>query len=145
MTSLVIEFIKTFATTLLAAFIGSYLAFSKYKKEKIWQEKYNSYQEIFNSIFDMKLWASEVYCSCLCLPTISGRNDKQLYQEYVAARKCISKYISTGKLIISDDVAIKLDELNMKLWEEDFNLENEGDDNNYLDILSEHTSMFMAK
>lgn len=43
----------SFGITLIAAFLGSYLAFRKYKKEKIWQEKYNAYQEILSSIFNI--------------------------------------------------------------------------------------------
>lgn len=69
----------SFIITLLAAFIGSYSAFNKYKKEKLWQEKYNAYQEILGSIYNMKHWASETYASCLCLPTIGNTSNKEFH------------------------------------------------------------------
>jgi hypothetical protein len=124
---------------LFAAFIGSYLALRKFKKEKIWQEKYSAYQEILGAIQNMKHWADETYSSCLCLPTIGGSEGKEFHRGYAEARKCISKYIDIGKLLISDEVANKLDEMNQLLWEEDFRFGDEGmDDSNYHHELSEH-------
>lgn len=140
-----IPFIMTFITTLIAAFIGASLAFRNYKREKLWQEKYDSYQAIFCSLYDMKHWASETYSSSHCLPTIGGLNQKQLHQGYKEARICISRYISIGKLIICPNIAEKLDKLNQSLWNEDFNFWDQGyDDSNYLDILSEHASKVEA-
>ncbi len=131
--------ITTLFVGLFGAFIGAILALWKSKKEKIWQEKYNAYQEILGSFYDMKHWASETSASCLCLPTIGGVNDKESYQKYAEARTCISKYINIGKLIISDEVAKKLDETNQLLWDEDFKFEDQGiDDSNYHQELCGH-------
>jgi hypothetical protein len=57
----------------LAAFIGSFLALRKYKKEKIWQEKYNAYKEILAAIQNMKHWADETYGS-LSMSSDHSRN-----------------------------------------------------------------------
>jgi len=132
----------SFGITLIAAFLGSYLAFRKYKKEKIWQEKYNAYQEILSSIFNIRYWAEETNSSCLGLPTISNTNAKEFHQRYIYARECISKQISIGKLIINNKVAIKLEEINQLLWEEDFTFENDTgiDDSNYREELDNHTT-----
>ena len=139
MSQSLVSWATSFATALLAAFIGSYFALRKYKKEKIWQEKYNAYQEILAAIQNMKYWADETYSSCLCLPTIGGHEGKEFHRGYAEARKCIAKYTDIGKLIISDDVAHRLDEMNSLLWAEDFRFEGEGtDDSNYHDELSKH-------
>lgn len=133
------SFLTTFATVLFAAYIGSYLALGKYKKEKVWQEKYNAYQDILNSINKMLHWADEISASHQCLPVIGGTSEKELYQDYRDARKCISKYINVGKLLISNEVADKLSETDQLLWEEYFRFDNEGiDESNYNEKLAYH-------
>jgi hypothetical protein len=67
-----LSWLSSFAAQLLAAFIGSFLALRKYKKETIWQEKYNAYKEILAAIQNMKHWADETYGSCLCLLSIAA-------------------------------------------------------------------------
>lgn len=139
MSQSVLSWFSSFATVLLASFIGSSLAWRKYKKEKIWQEKYNAYRELVGAIQNMKHWADETYSSCLCLPTIGGTEGEEFHRGYAEARRCISKYIDIGKLLISDEVGDKLNEMNKLLWEEDFRFGDEGmDDSNYHDELSGH-------
>jgi hypothetical protein len=144
MSKWIISLLTSSATTLLVAFFGAFigavLALWKSKKEKIWQEKYHAYQEILGSINDMKYWAVETNASCQSLPTVGSVNEKELYKGYANARKCISKYINIGKLIISNSVTEKLDELNRLMEEEDFQFEDQGvDDSNYNEVLYEHT------
>lgn len=52
----------SFFTALIADFFGSYIAIKKFKKEKIWQEKYQSYQEILSALEAILLWSNETYC-----------------------------------------------------------------------------------
>jgi len=139
MSQSLLSWLSSFAVQLLAAFIGSFLALRKYKKETIWQEKYKAYQEILAAIQNMKHWAEETYSSCLCLPTIGGIEVNEFHRGYAEARRCVSKFIDIGKLVISDEVANKLNEMNRLLWEEDFRFGGEGiDDGNYHDELSRH-------
>lgn len=139
MSQSIVSWLTSFATALFAAFIGSYLALRKFKKEKIWQEKYNAYHEILSAIQNMKHWATETYSSCLCLPTIANSKGQEFHRGYAEARRCIAKHIDIGKLLISEEVANKLDELNQLLWKEDFRFGDEGiDDSNYHHELSEH-------
>jgi hypothetical protein len=77
--------------------------------------------------------------ACLCLPTIAGTEGNEFHRGYAEARRCVSKYIDIGKLIISDEVSNKLNEMNRLLWDEDFRFGDEGiDDSNYHDELSRH-------
>lgn len=84
----------------------------------------------------MKDWASEKYSGYLCLPTIGDVSDKELYRKYAEVKKCISKYISIGKLIISDEISKMLDELNQMSWNEDFNFADEGFDDRLEEIIN---------
>lgn len=131
--------LSSIATPTIAAVLGYFFVLWKYKKEKMWQEKYNAYREILDAIHNMKHWADETYSSCLCLPTIGVAGEEEFHRGYAEARRCVSKYIDIGKLVISDEVAEKLSEMNGLLWEESFRFEDTGmDDNNYSDELSRH-------
>jgi len=131
--------LSSIATPIIAAVLGYFFVLWKYKKEKMWQEKYNAYREILDAIQNMRHWADETYSSCHCLPTIGRAGGDEFHRGYAEARRCVSKYIGIGKLVISDKVAEKLNEMNGLLWEEAFRFEDEGmDDNNYNDELSRH-------
>lgn len=124
-------------TTIIGAFIGSYLAFGKYKREMKWKVKYDAYREILESIDNMIQWANETYSSCLCLPIIGGIEEKEFYNHYANSRKCISRYINIGKLVINSKAAQLLDEINKSLVDEDFFFEFQGmDETNYSKELS---------
>jgi len=63
----------------------------------------------------------------------------EFHRGYAEARRCVSKYIDIGKLIISDEVSNKLNEMNRLLWKENFRFGDEGiDDSNYHNELSGH-------
>ncbi len=95
----------TFFVTLLAAFWGSQLALRKFKKEKLWQEKYNSYQEVLNALEALILWADETYSSNKLIPTI-GTSTLEGIQSFPAARLVLAKTTCIGKLLISTDVKL---------------------------------------
>ena len=40
-------------TTLVAAFVGSYLTFLTFKRQSLWHEKYQAYKEIISAVEDV--------------------------------------------------------------------------------------------
>jgi hypothetical protein len=114
----------TFFVTLLAAYSGSLLAISKFKKEKMWQEKYNSYQEILNALEALILWANETYCSNKLIPSI-GTSKLEGVLSFPAARRVLAKSTCIGKLLISKDAITELEALEQELWDEQFRAEEE--------------------
>ena len=128
---------SSFLSALVAAFLASFLALRKFKKERLWQEKYEAYKEILNSIHEMRFWASENYASSLCLPTV-GKSE-ETWQTYSLAKKTLLKHIQSGQLLISDAVTEKLQALVSEIWNQEHNfLETGTDEHNYHHELAEH-------
>lgn len=130
---------ETFLIALLATLAGAYIALHKFKQEKVWQEKLIAYKEILNAIEGLRHWANETYCDCLGLPKIGLNEGKSFYKSYAEARMCISKYTSTGRLIIPKKIADELEELNTLIWQQDFVFEDTpADETNYQYLLANH-------
>jgi len=114
----------TFFVTLLAAYFGSLLALNKFKIEKLWQEKYNSYQEILNALEALILWANETYCSNKLIPSI-GTSKLEGVLSFPEARRVLAKNTCIGKLLISSEVITELESLEQELWDEQFRADEE--------------------
>lgn len=136
------ELFKVTVTTLIlpfiAAFFGSLIAMLKFKKERLWQEKYKAYQEILNSAETIKLWATEMARSSYLMPTINFFDGKKPYEAYSEARRQVSKYICVGKLLISEDVRERLEKMENEIYSEEFRA-NEDD---FTDDPSEKERLF---
>ncbi|MCO7247212.1 hypothetical protein [Halomonas sp. Mc5H-6] len=116
----------SFCTALLAAFLGSMLAIWKFKKEKVWQEKYQAYQDILSALEAMVLWANETYCRQKMIPTkgtqaIEGGN----WPSFSEARRVIAKTTCIGSLLLPEKVIEELVALEGDLWNENFRADEE--------------------
>lgn len=107
----------------LTALLGYAVFVQRQKAETKWQEKYKAYREILDAIDSMEHWADETHSGFHCLPTIGG-DPAKTQQAYIEARRCVSKYITIGKLVISDEVADKLSDLVRDLFDEDFRFQD---------------------
>tara|TARA_R110001583_G_scaffold49686_1_gene155511 strand:- start:1767 stop:2273 length:507 start_codon:yes stop_codon:yes gene_type:complete len=116
----------SFCTALLAAFFGSLLAIKKFKKEKIWSEKYKAYQDVLSALEAMLLWANETYCHQKMIPTkgtqgIEGGN----WPSFSEARRVIAKTTRVGSLLLPTEVIDELEALESDLWNENFRADDE--------------------
>lgn len=109
---------------LIAAWLGSVIATRKFKKEKLWQEKYNAYQEILTAIDAMNYWAKEMATPYMA-PSIGWFDGKKPYEIFSQARRQISKHICIGQLLISDNVIEKLKKLDSDIWNEEYRAEDD--------------------
>jgi hypothetical protein len=122
----ILKLIITFGTTLLAMFLGYFIAVRKFKKEKIWQEKYKSYQDILSALEAMLLWANEIYCYNKMIPTKGTKNcDNSKHLSYSESRRIIAKTACIGKLLICNEVIQELEQLEQEIWKEDFRADDE--------------------
>jgi len=129
----------SFCTTMLAAFFGYLIAVKKFKKEKLWQEKYESYQDVLSALEAMVLWANETYCIEKMIPTkgtSAANGDKWL--SFSEARRVIAKTSCIGKLLLCDEVISELEALESELWEENFRA---GEENYYPNTFEESEAM----
>jgi hypothetical protein len=113
-------------TALAAAFLGSFLGIRKFKNEKIWQEKYQAYQDILSALEAMQLWANETYCNQKMLPTLGVETIKGgNWSSFAEARRVISKAACIGSLLLPTEVIDELDALEAAIWQENFRNEDE--------------------
>jgi hypothetical protein len=128
---------SSFFSALVAAFLASFLSLRKFKKERLWQEKYEAYKEILTSIHEMRFWASENYASSLCLPT-AGMTE-ETWQLYSLSKKTLLKHIQSGQLLISDPVTEQLQALVSEIWNQEHSFQDTGtDEHNYHEELAKH-------
>jgi hypothetical protein len=135
------SWLSSFLLALFAAFLGSFIALKKYKKEKIWQEKYLAYQEILAAIEAMKLWADETYCEFKMIPQIGYNSQNDKFTSFSEALRCIAKWSCIGKLIISNGVVAILEKLEQEIRQEEFRyledrVHREG--NGYCEEMAQH-------
>lgn len=109
----------SFFTTFLAAFLGSMLSIWKFKREKVWQEKYQLYQNILSALEAMMLWANETSCRENMIPALatqSAEGGNRL--AFLEARRIIVKTTSIGRLLLPRKVIDELVSLQKDLWDE---------------------------
>jgi hypothetical protein len=129
----------TLVVALVGAFIGALLALQKHRKEKQWESRYSSYQDILRAISDIHTWVEEAYASAKMLPALNSEKLSELSAQYHAARHSLWRYAKVGDLTISRASLVALEALLHDLEGERFRLDNEPfDDTNYDDVLSEH-------
>jgi hypothetical protein len=126
--------LATMLTAIGATYFGYLIAVRKFKKEKIWQEKYLAYQEVLNALETMILWADETYYDNKLLPTIGATASIS----FSGARRSIARVSIIGELLIAPAAIETLKELKNELWREDFR----ADDERYTE---ENHEEFMAK
>lgn len=125
-------------TPSITALLGYVVFLKRHKAETKWQEKYKAYREILEAIQNMVHWADETYAGFYCLPTV-GSDSTKILEAYSEARRCVLKYITIGRLVIGDEVAVKLTDLGRELAEEDFRFkDNATDDDNFPEEQAEH-------
>lgn len=135
----------TLVVALVGAFIGALLALQKHRKEKQWESRYSSYQDILRAISNIHTWVEEAYASAKMLPALNSEKLSELSAQYHAARHLLWRYAKVGDLTISRASLISLEALLHDLEGERFRLDNEHfDDTNYDDVLSEHCEQLRA-
>ncbi len=141
----IISLFATFLAAFLAAFFGYFIAVKKFKKEKLWQEKYKMYQDILSSLEAMLIWADETYCYNKMIPTIGLKTiEKNKLISFAEARRNIAKISCIGQLIISDGVITELNLLQSELWNEDFRAKEENyhpDTIEEREVIAEHVEL----
>ena len=116
----------SFFTALIATYFGYLIAVKKFKKEKIWQEKYQSYQDILSALEAMMLWSNETYCRQKMIPTKGTRVlDGDNWKSFSEARRIIAKASCIGQLLLPENVVEELNELESELWNENFRADEE--------------------
>jgi hypothetical protein len=135
----------TLVVALTGAFMGVLLALQKHRREKQWEARYSSYQDILRAISDIHTWVEEAYASARMLPALNSEKLSELSTQFHAARLSLWRYAKVGNLTISSASLAALEALLYDLENERFRIENEPiDDTNFDDLMSEHCEKLRA-
>ncbi|WXG51719.1 MAG: hypothetical protein RNU03_12885 [Candidatus Sedimenticola sp. (ex Thyasira tokunagai)] len=66
------KFLAPITVGFIAAYLGSVLALSKFKKEKLWDERRVIYKEVIESFEEIVFWCEYVRASHCCEPVIDS-------------------------------------------------------------------------
>lgn len=122
-------------SSFIGAILGSYFALSKFKKEKIWDEKRELYSKVIIALEDISYWAEQTrakHCCEYSNSTLSNVNE---------SLREIQKLSVSGRLVMNQRFHDLLVQVNNELNKECFNAhENwqENSDNPYSDFNFRH-------
>jgi hypothetical protein len=111
-----INLIKDLVVPAVAALMAIWLATRKFKKERLWQDKYSAYQRVLESIEAVRYWADEASSEVAMLPTIGWFNGKTSSEFYAEAKREISKQTTIGTLLLSEPFVEKLNAFQTDLF-----------------------------
>ncbi|HAS6535098.1 hypothetical protein BBM03_22845 [Vibrio parahaemolyticus] len=100
----------------VGAVLGTHLALSRTKKEKIWDEKRELYSKVIIALEDISYWAEQVRSEhCGEYTSRSGSNIEQSMRE-------VQKLAVTGRLVMNDEFYGLLVAVNSALQKENFSV-----------------------
>lgn len=107
------------------AWLGFWLASRKFKKEKMWQEKYDVYKEIVSSAEAISYWSEQARNESVMLPTIGWFDGKKPHEFYAEAKRRLTKHAAVGNLLISKECVDLLSAFLSEIFKEEFRAEDE--------------------
>lgn len=112
----------------LAALGAVFIAMRKFKKERIWQDKYASYRKVLESIEAIRYWGDECNSDAHMLPRIGHFDGKTSSEYYAEAQREALKKSNIGRLLLSSKFIEKLDDFHKDLGREKFSASEEHHD-----------------
>lgn len=103
-----------------AALFAVWIATRKFKRERLWQDKYESYQRVIESVEAIRYWGDETSSNAHMLPAVGDFGGKTSYEFYASAQREVVKQTSVGTLLLSSSFVAKLKEFNTELNQERF-------------------------
>ena len=115
----ILRFVSPITVGLVAAYLASKFAIRKFKEEKMWGERRESYREVIEAFEELTHWAEQVRASHCCEPTIGGD------AKFDESLRKISKYSATGGLVFSSDFHNIVKESNSQISKIRFEIDDE--------------------
>jgi hypothetical protein len=103
-----VNLIKDLLIPALAAVAGLWVATRKFRKERIWQEKYSAYQTVLASIEAIRYWADEEAAGVHMLPTVGYFDGKDAQVFYAQAKREVAKQAAIGTILLSEEFVVEL-------------------------------------
>jgi hypothetical protein len=97
--------------TILLALLAAWLAFSKFKKERIWQAKFECYSQTIRSLQNMLEPLGKWIDAEVEYRKISEERQSELYKDYTTAKRLFVDSLSMSYVILPDRVNSILQDL----------------------------------
>jgi hypothetical protein len=120
-----INLVKDILVPAIAAISGLALATRKFKRERLWQEKYAAYQRILASIEAIRHWGDEVSSEVHMLPTIGSFDGKEPTEFYADAKREVAKQVSIGTILLSKSFVEELSKFQTELFQQIYDANEE--------------------
>lgn len=137
-----INLVKDILVPAIAALSALALATRKFKRERLWQEKYVAYQRVLTSIEAIRHWGDEMSSEVHMLPTIGSFDGKEPAKFYAEAMREVAKQVSIGTIILSKEFVEELARFQTELFQQryDANEEWHGDEQEAHQAFGAHAS-----
>ena len=118
----VFKWLLTVGSASVAAYVGSWLALGKAKKEKVWLQKQEAYLNIIEALHNTIIWADEEYAVNFPypLPTVSKEKLHELRSNQDRAMEVLRKHVHLGELVVSKSASDKLETMLSEYYGEEF-------------------------
>ncbi len=131
--------------SLVAIYLGFLLALKKYRSEKLWEAKHQSYMEIIKSMNAILLYYSENYKTLALLPSVSNKKLQELQKDKEMALLNFKTHVNTGSIIMSKKVSSLVSDMLHMINEELFQYEykltyTEQNSNEEINLVSNHSN-----
>ena len=141
----IIELIK-WITPVGTMYLGFVLGLKKYRREKLWEAKYQAYMEIIKSMNTIQLFYGENYKSLASLPSIGNEKLQELEKEQNMALLNLRIHVNTGSIIMSKKVSSLASDILHMIDEELFQYEDkltytEQNSNEGTSLVADHSNV----
>lgn len=99
-----------------AALVSLWFAMRKFKRERLWQEKYEAYQRVLASIEVIQYWGNECSCDVYMLPSVRWFDGKKPHEFYAEAQREVARQCAIGTVLLSSDFVGRLTEFQTALF-----------------------------
>ncbi len=113
-------------TALIAAIIGSYLTLLTFKRQRLWQERYESYRDLISAVEKIRYWGEEMSNSVYMVPTTGFPDGVQPYEYLNDAMRKVEHYRVAGSLLFNEEFCQLIDEFLKKIYSEKYKVEDDG-------------------
>ena len=92
----------------ISSLITANLAFRKYRTERWWERKAETYTQLIESLHNLKAFFEANYEATMNMTEVPKEIDTDLDKKFKAAHQEISKLIDTGAFLLSEEACSRL-------------------------------------
>ncbi|MHA1546627.1 MAG: hypothetical protein ACTSUY_09425 [Alphaproteobacteria bacterium] len=110
-----IPVVVTILTAGASAYVVSWIAFGRYRKEKIWDQKIKEYNRLFDGLYKIAVSFSDEILTLSSGRELTGQESKNLNMLYKAGNEEISRQVHIGEVFLPNMVIAELKKLSSSL------------------------------